>query len=171
MGYFDGLANSTFKKDAQGRDLFYPNGMLGKGRIIPDAETAAKLRDKVVQFYKLFMFGGLPAIVILVNVPGGIPILVAVGVIATVGTWFFFRSLARDLPVSDERLGYREAQRNAARGHSYFGLVMLAVISFFMTAMGFFVLMIGDQEVFWIGFGCTLLFGACLALFIWMIAV
>src|SRR3954470_22575522 len=100
MGYFDGLANSAFKKDGQGRDLFFPNGILGKGRILPDAETAAKLRHKVVQFYKLFMFGGLPAIVVLVNVPGGIPILAVVGVVATIGTWIFFRSLARDLPIS-----------------------------------------------------------------------
>jgi hypothetical protein len=35
MGYFDGLTAAAFKKDTQGRDLFFIWGKFGKGRVVP----------------------------------------------------------------------------------------------------------------------------------------
>ena len=34
MGYFDGLTAGSFKKDAEGRELFFFWGKFGKGRVI-----------------------------------------------------------------------------------------------------------------------------------------
>ena len=125
MGYFDGLANSSFKIDAEGREVFFPYGIFAKGRVLPDAETADAIRGKIVNFYKILMFAGIPLSVVLVNLPGGVIALVGVGILACFGSWFYFRQLCEGLEISDERLGYAEAQRNAARGHSYLGLIVL----------------------------------------------
>lgn len=171
MGYFDGLANGGFKKDAAGRDVFYVAGIFSKGRILPDAEAAAALRARLVRFYKLLMFGGIPLMIVLVNLPGGIPLVLALGVIGSIGSWLYFRHLVRDLPVSEERLSYREAQRNAARGHSYLGLAVLAVISLLFVAGGALLLAADEAEVRWVGLGSVVLFGFCLVVFVSMIVM
>ena len=170
MGYFDGLANSAFKKDAEGRDLFYPNGIFGKGRVLPDAETAAMLRAKLVNFYKLMMLGGIPLMVVLVNIPGGIPVVIVVGVAIGIGSWIYFRRLTRPFPTTDERMTYAEANRSAARGHSYVGLIVLSVIGFLFVVAGVFLILVGDSEAQWIGIGSVVFFGACLFAFLKMIA-
>jgi hypothetical protein len=169
MGYFDGLANGSFKKDAAGRDLVFIGGIFGKGRVLPDAETAAALRARFINFYKLLMFGGIPIMIVLVNLPGGIPIVVAAAAVLSIGTWFYFRRLVRDLPVAEERLSSREAYRNAARGHSYLGLVMLTLIGLAFVAVGSFLLSVDETEARWAGLACVLFFGACTGLFVWMI--
>jgi hypothetical protein len=170
MGYFDGLANSSFKQDAQGRELFFPYGILGKGRVLPDAETTVAIRAKVVNFYKVLMFAGIPLMVVLVNLPGGVVAVAAVGVIACIGSWLYFRSLTAGLAVSDERLSYAEAQRNSAQGHSYLGLIVLSILSLVFVLAGLFLLAVDDAEVRLIAIACIVLFGACLCVFLWMIA-
>lgn len=170
MGYFDGLAYSSFKKDAEGRELFFPYGILGKGRILADAETAATLRAKVVNFYKLLMFAGIPLMVVLVNLPGGVTAVVIVGVVACIGSWLYFRSLIAGLAISNERLGYAEAQRNAARGHSYLGLATLSVLSLVFVIGGVFLLAVDQAKDRLVAIACIVLFGACLCVFLWMIA-
>jgi NADH:ubiquinone oxidoreductase subunit H len=170
VGYFDGLANSAFKTDAEGRELFFPYGILGKGRVLPDAETAAVIRAKIVNFYKLLMFAGIPLMVVLVNLPGGVIGVVAIGVIACIGTWLYFRSLTAGLAISGERLSYAEAQRSAAQGHSYLGLILLSILSLVFVIGGLFLLAVDDMEVRLVAIACIVLFGACLCVFLWMIA-
>ena len=169
MGYFDGLANSSFKKDAEGRDLFFPHGMLGKGRILPDAETAAALRGQIVNFYKLLMFGGIPLMVVAIGLPGGKTVVLIAAVILCFGAWLWLRQLSKDYPIADERLTYGEAQRNAARGHSYIGLILLSVVSWLFVVGGFLLLAVDDTEVRLVAVACIILFGAALCLFVWMI--
>jgi hypothetical protein len=171
VGYFDGLANSAFKKDAEGRELFFPYGILGKGRVLPDAETAAAVRGKVVNFYKLVMFAGIPLAIVLVNLPGGgVLAAVAIGVVACIGTWLYFRRLTAGLAISAERLTYAEAQRSAAQGHSYLGLILLSILCLVFVIGGLFLLAVDDTEVRLIAIACIVLFGACLCVFLWMIA-
>jgi len=171
VGYFDGLANSAFKTDAEGRELFFPYGILGKGRVLPDAETAAAIRAKVVNFYKLLMFAGIPLMVVLVNLPGGTIGVFGIAAIAGIGSWFYFRSLTAGLAISGERMSYAEAQRSAARGHSYLGLILLSVLCLVFVIGGLFLLAVDDTEVRLIAIACIVLFGGCLGLFLWMIAV
>lgn len=42
MGYFEGLTNGNFKKDRDGNTIFFPWGILGKGRVLPDEQTEKK---------------------------------------------------------------------------------------------------------------------------------
>src|SRR5512137_2958826 len=51
VGYFDALSGSGFKKDERGRSVFYPWGVFGKGRVLPDAETEKKVRAFVIRYY------------------------------------------------------------------------------------------------------------------------
>jgi hypothetical protein len=169
MGYFDGLTNSAFKQDAEGREIFYPHGMLGKGRVLPDAQTAAELRAKLVTFCKALMFGGIPLIAVAIGLPGGKQVVLIAGAVVCIATWFWLRHLTKDYPIAGERLGYMEAQRNAARGHSTLGLILLSVISWLFVVGGIVLLMLDDTEVRIIGGATVILFGACLCLFVWMI--
>lgn len=44
MNYFESIADSYFKKSNEGKVIFYPWGVLGKGYIIPTEEKAIKIR-------------------------------------------------------------------------------------------------------------------------------
>ena len=44
MSLTDAFVGVLFKQDERGRTLFFPNGVLGRGYIVPDAETEARLR-------------------------------------------------------------------------------------------------------------------------------
>jgi Flp pilus assembly protein TadB len=169
MGYFDGLANAAFKQDAQGRELFFPHGMMGKGRVLPDAETAAALRAKLVNFYKLLMFGGIPLVVVAIGLPGGKPVVIVLAVLLCLAAWFWLRQLTKDYPIADERMTYGEAQRNAARGHSYLGLILLSLMSWVFVMVGILLVMVGEPEGRLVGIASVVLFGAALCLFLWMI--
>ena len=50
MGYFDGQASALFKRDESGGTVFYPWGVLGKGRLLPDEEA----EKRVFRFVKLY---------------------------------------------------------------------------------------------------------------------
>src|SRR5262245_2972311 len=129
MGYFDGLTNASFRKDAQGRDLFYPHGVFGKGRIIPDAQTAARLRASMKRFYIVLFVAFLPLIVIanVMHLPILYLVIFALAVMAL--SVAHMLKLAQGLPYSDERLTYRESLQNSARGHNKAILILLAIIN------------------------------------------
>lgn len=59
MDYFDGLTDTKFKTDTQGRLLFYPWGILGKGSFLPDESKKQQIRRFVRLYYIMF----LPAII------------------------------------------------------------------------------------------------------------
>lgn len=103
MGYFDSLASSLFKKDESGKSIFYPWGVFGKGRVLPDEETENRVRRLVIRF---FMIG-----IILVLIVGGsvgwvygfIPVVVFIA-------WYQFKLMAliAGCSVSHEKLTFRE---------------------------------------------------------------
>ncbi len=60
MGYFDRLADNAFKDGPKGEVLFYANGAISKGRVVPDNETRAKLFKFQKRNYKIAFFFGIP---------------------------------------------------------------------------------------------------------------
>ncbi len=36
MGYFDKIAKAAFKEGDNGETIYFPNGLLGKGRLVKD---------------------------------------------------------------------------------------------------------------------------------------
>jgi hypothetical protein len=43
MGFFDNLAETAFRKNHDGSDIYFPSGVFGKGRIVRDAARQKKL--------------------------------------------------------------------------------------------------------------------------------
>lgn len=161
MGYFEGLTDATFKQDSNGNTLFYPWGVLGKGRILKDAETRDQLRNFILLYYKV----SLPtAIVLAVLRQWWLLGIAGVALLA----WFLLksRSLLKDCPVSEERLTLKEGYRNSAASHNALTLWLLLVVSLLFSAAGGLLLLAGKTLV---GLLTLTLFGACSAAFIYML--
>jgi hypothetical protein len=169
MGYFDGLTNASFRKDSQGRDVFYPYGIYGRGRIIRDAEAAARLRASIKRFYILLM-ALLPPLIVIVRLAHVSLVYLALLVLAgTAISAGYVRRLTRGLPYSEERLTYRESLQNSLRGHSKLGLVLLAIVSAVFVALGIFILSLDPAANLGLALVQILFFGLCLLVFLAMV--
>src|SRR5260221_1103146 len=58
MGFFDNLAETAFKKTPDGSDIYYPNGVIGKGRIVRDSTR----RQKLFNHHKRICKYGIPLV-------------------------------------------------------------------------------------------------------------
>jgi len=103
MGYFDALANSSFKKDSGGRWLFFPHGVLGRGYIIESEQDYQTLRRRFLAFIvpSLVLIVGA---VLLLGILGG----VVVGLLYMLVHLLWTRSQVRGLEPSAERLSWNE---------------------------------------------------------------
>jgi hypothetical protein len=170
MGYFDGLTASSFKKDAEGRELFFFWGKLGKGRVIPTPEDGAYARS----YLKIFYICLLVAVVPFVLYAGrtfsaqwiaGMAAFLMVAFIGLTPLWLRVRTW----PSSEERITLKESWSASATGHGTVSLVVLIVSSAIMTLGGLLVMLATDGKL--VGLFCTIFFGACLALFVFMLRV
>ena len=48
MGYFDSLAGIAFKKGDKEETIYFPNGIIGKGRVFEDPI----LKEKLFKYHK-----------------------------------------------------------------------------------------------------------------------
>jgi hypothetical protein len=118
LGYFGKLAVLNFKRDAEGRDLFYPFGMFGRGRILTDPETATRIRRNAAVALELTMFAIMACFVwTVIAINGQLPTiyvgytwagLFAALAVFSVGIWFYCLKITRGMAVSDERLTFAE---------------------------------------------------------------
>lgn len=133
MGYFEGLAGAAFKKGQEGKTLYYPWGVLGKGRVLPDDEAERRARAFLVRYYKV----SIPACALLAVLMGWWGALTA-GVVTI--AWFLFanRRMVGHLPLSGERLTLKEGYRNSAVLHRASTLWLLLVASALLAAVGIF---------------------------------
>ncbi len=170
MGYFDGLTAAAFKKDAQGRDLFFIWGKFGKGRVVPTEADGVSVRSYLKNYYICLIVGIVPMILLAGNafepqwfLAIGIFMVLALAAL----TPLFLRT--RQWAVADERLTYREAMSASATAHGAATLWFLIVLGAIFVAGGLFLLLATDAKL--IGLLCVLFFGACLGVFIWMLVM
>jgi hypothetical protein len=121
-GYFGELAGVNFKKNAEGRDLFFPFGIWGKGRILPDSETATHLRRNAALVSELTMSAIMVGVLVwpfiaingfqlpIVYVAYPLAALIAGSVMVSIGMWFYNFRFTRSMPVSDDRLTFAETR-------------------------------------------------------------
>lgn len=142
MGYFDGLADAVFKKDASGNNLFYPWGVLGAGYIIESEEKKNQIRG----FYKKMYMVMLPAIIIIQVAVGFWPNLILLPIYYV---WYYFSSkkMTKGLKKSSEKLGLLEAYKNSAKSHNLPTLIILELVSLGFLAAGIWLLSIGLGSV------------------------
>ncbi|MDA9496311.1 hypothetical protein [Bradyrhizobium sp. CCBAU 11357] len=103
MGYFERLASSSFKTTEDGRRLFFPWGVLGRGYVLASEDDYRLLRTQV-KAYTVITFACM-----LVSSLFQAYAFVAAVVIVLIGwylAWMWF--LLRRLDVTDERLSFRE---------------------------------------------------------------
>ncbi|MCK4946105.1 MAG: hypothetical protein KAS59_07570 [Alphaproteobacteria bacterium] len=134
MGYFDGLTEASFKKDASGKTLFYPWGTFGSGFIIESEERHTKLRAFLKRMYMILF----PAIIIIQITFGFWLNLLLLPVYFV---WYFYtvKNIIKDLPKTTEKLSAREAYKNSAKSHNLVTLVILMIISLGFVAIGIYI--------------------------------
>lgn len=165
MGYFDGLVEAAFKKDAAGRTVFYPWGVMARGRVVRDAEQEAELRLFLRRYYQAVLFGCIAL--------GVMRAFTLLFLFAVFGTLYFiarYRGMLGSAPISDDRMSLGEAYRNSASKHSLWMLWMLLGFSLLAVAMGVWVLLRARTGLH-LAYGAffVVLFGACSAAFAYMI--
>lgn len=117
----DSLSAAAFKTDGKGRTLYFPNGALGSGYVVPDEATLGTIKSKLRWFYgALFLSIGV-GMPILNHVASTLELWPAVAIYA--GTFvclmagaYLVTSLASSgLERSEERLHFAEAVRAQAK--------------------------------------------------------
>ena len=131
MGYFDGLASGSIKKDAEGRTVFYPLGVLGRGRVLPNEAAEQRVREFLIRYYKVSLpvIIGLGALVNWLWSAALVPVFMA---------WFYFgtKSLVAGYPYSDSKLTLKEGYANSAAAHNAFTLWALLICSVLFVVGG-----------------------------------
>jgi hypothetical protein len=170
MGYFDGLTAAAFKKDAQGRDLFFVWGKFGRGRVVPSEADAASVRSYLKGYYLCVLLGIVPMLMLAgqAGEPRWLLTIVTFMALAVVGLVPLFRR-TRHWPAADERLTYREAMSASAAAHGAVSLWLLAAVSAVFVIGGLFLLLASDAT--FVGLLCVVFFGGCLGVFVWMLIV
>lgn len=169
--YFDSLVAPLFKKDDQGRTLFFPAGIWSKGRIIPDEATGERLRKGIRRGY-MVLFGLLIPLFAIGNAflsrgSNGWMYPIIGGLLIGLAFQAYTFTLARGLPVSDNRLSYKEAVTSQSRALGAGWLKALAIGSalFVLGSLAMTILGSGSDRL--VGLAGMALFGGCLALFTW----
>ena len=169
MGYFDGLTASSFKTDAQGRELFFIWGKLGKGRVIPSEDDAAAVRRYLKNYYICVFVGIVPMVMLSGHDAFGprwlttLGIFILLGLAGLIPLWLKTRAW----PLAGERMTYRESMSASAQAHGLVSLSILIVLGLVMVAGSLFVLLYTDETLVG-GFG-VVFFGLALAIFVYML--
>jgi hypothetical protein len=165
MGYFDGLTDAAFKKDRSGNTVYYPWGVFGRGRILPD-EKVAEVRLFLRRYYQAIFLGIVPmAVVVQIKsvapvVKLALPLALGVGFVI----WFLIkvRFLMAGTEFSDESLSFRESYRNSAAGHSQWMLWAMFAGSWVFVGTGvWMVLRNQSQRDVYYGAAAVVLFSLC----------
>lgn len=159
MGYFDAITSAAFKTMPDGRRLYFPWGVLGRGYAIPtDAEyNRLRRQTKINSAVSLVL-------IIAVAMMQHIPWTLGVGGILTAAYagWAYVQS--RRLQPTDERLTYRESLSTQAILHNKVVLWMMEVVSILYVVTGLVMLFL-DPQSWLIALTSIVFFGACAVIF------
>jgi len=162
MGYFDALANGVFKRTSSGKMAFYPWGKLGRGYEIQTDEQYKKIRGYIVRYYMIVLPIAVGAAVFL----NWLAFVVLPFAIIPYILWL--RRWTRILPVTEERMTFKESYEAQAVAHSPVMLWLLLAISLAFVLAGAAIVVSGGDIL--IGIVCVLFFGCCAAVFVFMIS-
>lgn len=152
MGYFDGLVDGLFKKDSQGRSLFYPWGILGYGFIVETEAQHIQIRSHIKKIY----VATLPAIII-IQITFGIWLNLIL--LPAFYIWYYFtiKKISHNLEKATEVLKISEAYKNSSESHDLPMLILGEVFSIGFIVAGLWMLA-NDKKPF-IGFLSVCFFG------------
>jgi len=159
MGYFDALTSSCFKTAQDGRRLFFPFGILGRGYVIASEQDYERLRSRL----KVYTAVGLVLIIgsgALLGYAGSFAI--ALVLIAFYIVWL--RYLLRGLQSSNESLSLKDSTTSQALAHNAVTLWLLEVGALAFVVLGIVILAVNPRN--WlIAITSIVFFGLCAASF------
>jgi len=155
MGYFDALTSSYFKAGADGRQVFFPWGVLGRGYALPSAEACNTLRGKL----KIYTIVALTAII---GTSAVRMYLVSAGITAVLVGFYvvWVRFLLRGLAPVEETLSLPESYTSQALAHSAVTLWALEISSL-VFVIGGALLLAFDRQNWAAALGAMVFFGLC----------
>lgn len=165
--YLDGLVDPMFSTDDQGRRTFYPFGVLGRGRILPDAARAEALRRRARIVTGCVFAIIIPAIAISGSTGwtlNSFAVLMICAVAVGLAQSLYLRSLVSDLPVSETRLKLASAWRAQASSLGRGWLRALFGVSAIFVVTGL-AIAIFDRDMILLGLASVAMFGPCAVLF------
>lgn len=166
MGYFDGLTSGSFKTTEDGRRLFFPWGVLGRGYIIGSEHHYGRLRQQV----KAYIVVSLLVTIVTPSFFHGYTVtcaLVAVS-IALYLTWMWV--LLPRLQAADEGLSLKESMTSQARAHGPVVLWLLTIASLVFVAGGL-LMFVAEPSSRIVALAVILFFGFCAAMSIRMLVL
>ncbi len=136
MGFFDSLVENSFKQGPNGETIFYPNGAIGKGVLVPDEETRIKLHDSHKWMYKLAFFGVVPYSIVMGL--GGLTFSIGLIPPLILVIYFLYKqhTLIRGLKKHELRLGLGEALQRGAKTLPDWYYWSFGILSALMIVMG-----------------------------------
>lgn len=162
MGYFDGLADASFKKDTHGNNLFYPWGAMGSGYIIDSEEKKNQIRNFLKKMYMIIL-----SVIFLLQIVIGYWINIIFLVFYIVWYYFYVAKITQGLQKTDIKLKASEAYSNSARSHNLATLIVFELISIGFVAVGFWILRAEGGAL--IGYSSIIFFGICAIVMSYMI--
>ncbi len=136
MGYFDTIAENSFKRAPEGELIFYPNGAMGKGVVVPDEEKRIELHNFQKRIYKLVLFAVIPySSIIGLGNPFS---LAAFSPIILLVLYILYKqhSLTRGLKKHTLRLGFGEAAQRGAKSLPNWYYWLFGILSVSMITIG-----------------------------------
>ena len=134
--FLDKIVDARFKRDSQGRLMFFPWG-FGSGRLVPDAAVEAQLRAACRRLM-IAMFSVVIPLISAFNAfyqPTGFAFLGFFAACTAIGlaSQFYPAWLSRHLPRSDERISYLAAMLQSldrfGKKFLIFGLVTSSIFA------------------------------------------
>jgi hypothetical protein len=136
VGYFDALTSGAFKSAPDGRRLFFPYGVIGRGYVLPSEEAYQRLYGQLKTFT-------IVALVLIIGASALLAFLwaavIAVLLILFYGAWASYA--VRRLAPSDERLSLQESMSTQAVTHNAAMLWATEIGSLVFVAAGVFMLL------------------------------
>jgi Ca2+/Na+ antiporter len=155
MGYFDALTSSCFETAQDGRKLFFPWGVWGRGYVVASEQDYERLRRQV----KAYMVVALVPIIVTAALRAYVGALV-IAMLLVVFYLVWMRFLLRGLLPSDERLSVQDSMTAQARAHSAAGLWLLEIGALAFVGLGIVIIVI-DPGNWLIALGSIVFFGFC----------
>ncbi len=157
MGYFDAMTKGCFKTAQDGRKLFFPWGVLGRGYAIVSEQDNLRLQQQ----FKIYMVVSLVLVIGSASLKGDlVGLVIAMLLIGFYSVWM--RYLLRRLQPADESLTLRESVTAQAHAHSAAGLWLLEIIALVCVGSAILVFIIDPRNwlialigIFFFGLGAA----------------
>lgn len=159
LNYFKAIANSYFKS-FEGKEIFYPWGIWGKGFVIPSKERAEELKSlfhKIIigslcyTYFTLFMLKAF-----------GLPVGVGFILLYLLVYHVSIQTITRHFEISSVKLTLGESSSSMALALSWLNLLLLLLGSLLFLIASIRIML--QDNGFGIGITGVLFFGLCFGL-------